>query len=102
MTSLKFGTSGLRGLVSELVGLPAYSHVRAFCAMVAEDGAAGPGGEVLIGRDLRSSSPLIAAQCDRRCGSGPGRLRCGADAGLGARLAAARRAVHHGHRQPYP
>lgn len=65
MTSLKFGTSGLRGLVSELVGLPAYSHVRAFCAMIAEDGAAGPGGEVLIGRDLRSSSPLIATQCAR-------------------------------------
>jgi phosphomannomutase len=65
MTSLKFGTSGLRGLVTELVGLPAYSHVRAFCAMIGEDGAAGPGGEVLIGRDLRSSSPLIAAQCAR-------------------------------------
>ncbi|KPF66559.1 phosphomannomutase [Bosea sp. AAP35] len=65
MTSLKFGTSGLRGLVTELVGLPAYSHVRAFCAMIGEDGAAGPSGEVLIGRDLRSSSPLIAAQCAR-------------------------------------
>lgn len=65
MTSLKFGTSGLRGLVSELVGLPAYSHVRAFCSMIGEDGAAGPGGEVLIGRDLRSSSPLIAEQCAR-------------------------------------
>lgn len=65
MTSLKFGTSGLRGLVSELVGLPAYSYARAFCAMIAEDGAAGPGAEVLIGRDLRSSSPLIAAQCAR-------------------------------------
>lgn len=63
MTSLKFGTSGLRGLVSELVGLPTYAHVRAFCAMLREDGAAGPGGEVLIGRDLRASSPLIASQC---------------------------------------
>lgn len=60
MTSLKFGTSGLRGLVSELVGLPTYGHVRAFCAMLREDGVAG---EVLIGRDLRSSSPLIASQC---------------------------------------
>lgn len=63
MTSLKFGTSGLRGLVSELVGLPTYGHVRAFCAMLCEDEAAGPAGEVLIGRDLRSSSPLIASQC---------------------------------------
>ncbi|KRE11263.1 phosphomannomutase [Bosea sp. Root381] len=65
MTSLKFGTSGLRGLVTDLVGLPVYSHARAFCAMIDEDGAAGPGGEVLIGQDLRSSSPLIAAQCAR-------------------------------------
>ncbi|WP_377845432.1 phosphomannomutase [Bosea sp. UC22_33] len=63
MTSLKFGTSGLRGLVTELVGLPTYGHVRAFCAVLQEDGAAGPRGEVLIGRDLRSSSPLIAMQC---------------------------------------
>jgi phosphomannomutase len=65
MTSLKFGTSGLRGLVTELVGLPAYSHVRAFCAMIGEDGVAGPDGEVLIGQDLRSSSSLIATQCAR-------------------------------------
>ncbi len=79
MTSLKFGTSGLRGLVTELVGLPAYSHVRAFCAMIGEDGAAGPGGEVLIGRDLRSSSPLIAAQCARAIvDAGLVALDCGA------------------------
>lgn len=63
MTGLKFGTSGLRGLVSELVGMPTYAYVRAFCAMLQEDEAAGMQGEVLIGRDLRSSSPLIAAQC---------------------------------------
>lgn len=63
MTSLKFGTSGLRGLVSELIGLPTYSHVRAFCAMLREDAAPGQSHHVLIGRDLRSSSPLIASQC---------------------------------------
>lgn len=63
MSSLKFGTSGLRGLVTELVGLPTYAHVRAFCAMLQEDRATEAHGEVLIGRDLRSSSPLIAAQC---------------------------------------
>jgi len=63
MSSLKFGTSGLRGLVTELVGLPTYAHVRAFCVMLREDDAAGVRGEVLIGRDLRSSSPLIAGQC---------------------------------------
>ncbi len=63
MSSLKFGTSGLRGLVTELAGLPSYAHARAFCAMLLEDAAAGPRGEILIGRDLRSSSPLIASQC---------------------------------------
>ncbi|BCB21243.1 phosphomannomutase [Bosea sp. ANAM02] len=64
MSSLKFGTSGLRGLVTELVGLPTYAHVRAFCAMLRDEGeAAKPGSDVLIGRDLRSSSPLLAAQC---------------------------------------
>jgi phosphomannomutase len=63
MTSLKFGTSGLRGLVTELVGLPTYAHVRAFCGVLIEQGATGPQGEILIGRDLRSSSPIIATQC---------------------------------------
>ncbi|WP_310201497.1 phosphomannomutase [Ancylobacter sp. 3268] len=63
VSSLKFGTSGLRGLVTDLVGLPAYSFVRAFCAMIAEIGAEGAGREVLIGRDLRASSPEIAGQC---------------------------------------
>lgn len=61
MTSLKFGTSGLRGLVTELVGLPTYGYVRAFCAMLREDDRTA-GNEVLIGRDLRSSSPLVATQ----------------------------------------
>lgn len=61
MTSLKFGTSGLRGLVGELVGLPTYSHVRAFCAMLRDNDTQAQA-DVLIGRDLRSSSPLIASQ----------------------------------------
>lgn len=78
MSSLKFGTSGLRGLVSELVGLPSYAHVRAFCGMLSEDGGAGAG-EVLIGRDLRSSSPLIAAQCAQAVAdSGLTPVDCGA------------------------
>ncbi|MDP3407474.1 phosphomannomutase [Bosea sp. (in: a-proteobacteria)] len=92
MTSLKFGTSGLRGLVTELVGLPAYSHVRAFCAVIGEDGAAGPGGEVLIGRDLRSSSPLIAAQCARAIvDAGLVAVDCGAIPTPALALAAAQR-----------
>ncbi|GJD31768.1 Phosphoglucosamine mutase [Methylobacterium adhaesivum] len=59
MDNLKFGTSGLRGLVSDLVGWPSYAYATAFLDSV----AARAGGErvVLIGRDLRASSPGIAA-----------------------------------------
>jgi len=60
MTSLKFGTSGLRGLVTELLGAPAYAWTRAFCEAMRENGASGA---VMVGRDLRASSPEIAALC---------------------------------------
>ncbi|WP_407529673.1 phosphomannomutase [Methylobacterium oryzisoli] len=57
MSSLKFGTSGLRGLVTDLVGGPSYAYASAFFRSVA---AGGTGREVVIGRDLRDSSPRIA------------------------------------------
>lgn len=63
MSSLKFGTSGLRGLVVELLGAPAYAYARAFCEMIRQDAAAGPHDEVMIARDLRASSPAISALC---------------------------------------
>lgn len=63
MTTLKFGTSGLRGLVSDLAGAPAYRHVRAFCDVMKEDGAGAAQQAVLVARDLRSSSPTIAQTC---------------------------------------
>ncbi len=63
-SSLKFGTSGLRGLVTELNGLPAFAYTRAFAEMLKQDGsAAAAGGAVLVGRDLRDSSPSIAQLC---------------------------------------
>ncbi len=58
MNSLKFGTSGLRGLVTELVGWPSYAYAGAFFRSVA---AGGGSREVVIGRDLRDSSAGIAA-----------------------------------------
>ena len=61
-TDLKFGTSGLRGLVSELDGPPAQSWTRAFLALLQERGDIRPGDGVLVGRDLRASSPAIAAR----------------------------------------
>ena len=51
----KFGTSGLRGLVSELTDPLCAGYAAAFLADAETDGT------VLIGQDLRSSSPRIAA-----------------------------------------
>jgi len=52
--SPRFGTSGLRGLASELTGSLVADYTRAFCR------ACETGGAVFLGRDLRDSSPRIA------------------------------------------
>ncbi|ELT49824.1 phosphomannomutase [Brucella sp. ZJ1_1] len=62
-TSLKFGTSGLRGLADELNGLSAYAYSLAFVGMLSEAGKLHRGDSVFVGRDLRPSSPAIAALC---------------------------------------
>lgn len=54
MQSLKFGTSGLRGLAVELAGPPAFDYTVAFLKSVPAPSA------LAIGQDLRSSSPEIA------------------------------------------
>lgn len=51
----KFGTSGLRGLVTELTPELVEDHIRAFAA------ACDTGSALYIGQDLRPSSPRIAA-----------------------------------------
>ena len=53
--SPKFGTSGLRGLVVEMTPDLIAAHVRAFLR------ACDVGAGLYVGRDLRSSSPRIAA-----------------------------------------
>ena len=58
---LKFGTSGLRGLVEDMTDAVCGAHTAAFLAHLAADGARGK--VVLVGRDLRPSSPRIAAAC---------------------------------------
>lgn len=60
--SLKFGTSGVRGLVTELEGQPARRYVAAFLRHVQASGQMA-GGRVLVGYDLRPSSPAIARDC---------------------------------------
>ncbi|TNC66854.1 phosphomannomutase [Rubellimicrobium roseum] len=61
----KFGTSGLRGLVTELTPDLVAAHVRAFLA------ACDTGAALFVGHDLRDSSPAIArvvAEAARACG----------------------------------
>ncbi|HUH49806.1 MAG TPA: phosphomannomutase [Mycoplana sp.] len=59
--SLKFGTSGLRGLSIDLEGPPAALYATAFARHLLGSGLARPGDTVLVGRDFRPSSPAIAA-----------------------------------------
>lgn len=61
-SSLKFGTSGLRGLAVELEGQAARRYVAAFLRHVAALGQVS-GGRVFIGRDFRASSRRIADDC---------------------------------------
>lgn len=59
----KFGTSGLRGLVGELTDGTAAAHARAFARHLRQNGMAAAGDTIFLGRDMRASSPEIAAQC---------------------------------------
>lgn len=59
----KFGTSGLRGLVSELTAPLITDHVQAFVR------ACDTGSGVFVARDLRPSSPAIAAMVMAAAGS---------------------------------
>jgi phosphomannomutase len=60
--SLKFGTSGLRGLAVDLQGQAARRYTAAFLRHAMA--AAGPGMKrVFLGRDFRLSSPVILADC---------------------------------------
>ncbi|HEY8575604.1 MAG TPA: phosphomannomutase [Devosia sp.] len=61
-TSLKFGTSGLRGLAVDLEGQAARRYTAAFLRHLEKLGQAG-GGTVFIGRDFRPSSHAIMRDC---------------------------------------
>ena len=56
----KFGTSGLRGLATELIGHTTYSYVDAFAQYLKDKHYAGLGDAVYVAWDYRSSSPQIA------------------------------------------
>ncbi|WP_438750825.1 phosphomannomutase [Pararhizobium sp. O133] len=61
--SLKFGTSGLRGLSTDLNGPAAALYATAFAQYLLSSGQASPGDPILLGRDFRDSSPSISAIC---------------------------------------
>ena len=61
-TSLKFGTSGLRGLAVELEGKAARDYTAAFLLHLQSLDALGEG-KVFLGRDFRPSSFQIARDC---------------------------------------
>lgn len=61
MSGVQFGTSGARGLVSSMSDEVCYAYAQAFLRAVASDDAS----TVVLGHDLRPSSPAIAAACAR-------------------------------------
>ncbi len=61
--SLKFGTSGLRGLSTDLVGKASAVYATAFVRHLANKGWLAAEGRVLIGMDFRPSSPEIVMTC---------------------------------------
>ena len=63
MSSLKFGTSGLRGLSVDLTGRASALYATAFANHLLKSGHAKPGDLILVGRDFRESSPAISATC---------------------------------------
>ncbi len=70
--TLSFGTSGLRGLVTELDGATVAAYTRAFLS------ACPPEGPLFVGRDLRPSSPAIAsAVIAAAAGAGCDTVDCG-------------------------
>ncbi|TPI40604.1 phosphomannomutase [Mesorhizobium sp. B3-1-6] len=58
---MKFGSSGVRGLASELVGRPSGLYTEGFARRLRSTGF--QQGKVFVGRDLRDSSPAIAEDC---------------------------------------
>ena len=62
-----FGTSGMRGLVSALTDPLCYAYTCAFLQVVA-----GESETIVLGHDLRPSSPRMASACAAAtCGAAP-------------------------------
>lgn len=89
---MNFGTSGLRGLVDQMTDAVCAGWTSAFIAYLAS-GSRRPAA-VLVGRDLRPSSPRIAAACCRAViDAGATAIDCGAVPTPALALEAARRGL---------
>ncbi|MEL6736246.1 MAG: phosphomannomutase, partial [Pseudomonadota bacterium] len=78
-TSLKFGTSGLRGLAIDLLDGGAAQYVAAFCDVLLERETAQAGDSVYLAHDHRVSSPaLLQAAADAIAARGLTPVSCGA------------------------
>jgi phosphomannomutase len=76
---MKFGTSGLRGLVTELEGRASALYATAYAQYLLESGKAKPGDRIFVAGDFRPSTPDIMATCIgalARAGLAP--IDCGA------------------------
>lgn len=69
-----FGTSGARGLVSQMTDWVCYAYTRGFLGYLAEIGAFRAGMAVGIGGDLRPSTPRIMIACARAIADAGGRV----------------------------
>lgn len=58
-SELKFGTSGLRGLVTEMTDLECYINTAGFLKFLTNIGHMQAGGTIYVGGDLRDSTPRI-------------------------------------------
>jgi phosphomannomutase len=89
---MKFGTSGLRGLVTEMTDEVCAAHAAAFVRHLRATGS--PVAAVLVGEDLRPSSPRIAAACRGAVrAEGATAVACGVVPTPALALEAARRGV---------
>lgn len=60
-----FGTSGARGLVTDLTPSVCYAYTRGFLQYLAQAHGLAPGSQVALAGDLRPSTPAIMAACAR-------------------------------------
>ena len=66
-SNVAFGTSGARGLVVDMTDLVCYSYTQAFLRYLQASNQWQQGQAVLIGGDLRPSTPRIMAACAKAC-----------------------------------